>query len=128
MARTISEYEPSDAVKRPPAEAQILDLTGRCPGTQLAPRPGRTAIDLAHASGKSVNAVISGSSSYLARSPGLSCEAAKSLDDQACSKMCDPMLNTVLAVMATNNMSVRNLQVLEGLAHTVARAHPAKGL
>ena len=60
--------------------------------------------------------------------PRLSCEAAKSLDDQACSKMCDPMLNTVLAVMATNNMSVRNLQVLEGLAHTVAREHPAKGL
>ena len=128
MARTISEDDPSDAVERPPAEAQILNLGGRCPGTQLAPRPGRTAIDLAHASGKSVNAVISGSSSYLARAPGLSCEAAKSLDDQACSKMCDPMLNTVLAVMATNNVSVWKLQVLEGLAHTVAREHPAKGL
>ena len=128
MARTISEYEPSDAVKRPPAEAQILDLTGRCPGTQLAPRPGRTAVDLTHASGKSVNAFVSGSSSYLARAPGLSCEAAKSLDNQACSKMCDHMLNTVLPVMATNNVSVWKLQVLEGLAHTVARKHPAKGL
>ena len=128
MARIVPEDEPSDAAKWPPADAQILDLTGRCPGIQLAPRPGRTAVDLAHASGKSVNAFVSGSSSYLARAPGLSCEAAKSLDDQACSKMCDPMLNTVLAVMATNNMSVRKLQVLEGLAHTVAREHPAKGL
>ena len=128
MARTISEYEPSDAVKRPPAEAQILDLTGRCPGTQLAQRPVRTAFDLRYVSGKSDNAYVSGSSSYLARAPGLSCETAKSIDDQACSKMCDPMLNTVLAMVATNNVSVRKLQVLEGLAHTVAREYPAKGL
>ena len=124
----MSEDEPSDAAKWPPAGAQILDLTGRCPGTQLAPRPGLTAVDLSHTSEKSVNAFVSGSSSYLARAPGLSCEAAKSLDDQACSKMCDPMLNTVLAVMVTNNISVRKIQVLEGLAHTVAREHPAKGL
>ena len=128
VARSISEDASSDAVERPPAKAQILDLAGRCPGTQLAQRPVRTAFDLTHVSGKSDNAYVSGSSSYLARSPGLSCEAAKSIDDQACSKMCDPMLNTVLAVMATNNMSVRKLQVLESLAHAVAREHPAKGL
>ena len=128
VARSISEDAYSDAVERPPAKAQILDLAGRCPGTQLAPRPGRAAVDLAHASGKSANAFVSGSSSYLARSPGLSCEAAKSLDDQACSKMCDPLSNTFFAVMATNNMSVREMQVMEDLAHTVAREHPAKGL
>ena len=128
VARSISEDASSDAVERPPAKAQILDLAGRCPGTQLAQRPVRTAVDLTHVSGKSDNAYVSGSSSYLARSPGLSCEAAKSIDDQACSKMCDPLFNTFLAVMATNNMSVREMQVMEDLAHTVAREHPAKGL
>ena len=106
----------------------MLSLAGRGLGTQLAPRPGRTAVPLMHASGKSDNAVVSGYSSYLARAPGLSCDVAKSFDDQACGKMCDPMLNTVLAVMVTNNIYVRKLQVLEPLAHTVAREHPAKGL
>ena len=103
----------------------MLSLAGRGLGTQLAPRPGRTAVPLMHASGKSDNAVVSGYSSYLARAPGLSCDVAKSFDDQACGKMCDPMLNTVLAVMVTNNIYVRKLQVLEPLAHTVAREHPA---
>ena len=129
MARSIPEDAPSDAVERPPAEAQILDLAGRCPGTQLAQRPVRTAVDLTHVSGKSGNAYVSGSSSYLARAPGLSCEAAKSIDDQACSKMCYPLFNTFLvAAVATNNIFVRKMQVMEGLAHTVEREHPAKGL